>query len=87
MKLEDLFASKGRFKVLKVIITEGEVNITRIVRLTHLNYRSVSVHLEYLKKENLIEEVIYGRAKLYRPNWFNPIVRYVEELIREAESR
>jgi len=86
MKVEDIFSSKGRIKVLKSIVFHGEINLTSIIKETGLNYNSVVKHLEYLKSHNIIEEINLGRVKIYRPQWTNPRVRYIEEILRTLES-
>ncbi|MEM0453508.1 MAG: winged helix-turn-helix domain-containing protein [Sulfolobales archaeon] len=82
MSFEDIFSSKGRVKVLKVILLHGEINITSIIRETGLNYTLVTKHINYLKSCNIIEEIVLGRVKIYRPNWVNPRVRYIDEMLR-----
>lgn len=82
MSLEDIFSSKGRVKVLKAILLHGEINLTSIVRETGLNYTLVAKHINYLKSCNIIEEINLGRVKIYRPNWVNPRVRYIEDMLR-----
>ncbi len=86
MTLEEIFSSKGRVKVLKTIIKHGEINLTSIIRETGLNYLSVTNHIKYLRSHGLIDEIRLGRVKIYRPNWSNPRVRYLEELIRTLEE-
>ena len=85
-RVEDIFSSRGRVKVLKTIIDYGELNITQIIKLTGLNHRTVVKHIEYLKDADIIEETDLGRSKIYRPKWVNPKVRYLEELIRDIEG-
>jgi len=82
MTLEEIFSSKGRVKVLKLILRRGEVNLSTIIRETGLNYISVIKHLNYLKHYDIIEEINLGRVRVYRPKWVNPRVRYIEEMLR-----
>lgn len=86
MTLEEIFSSKGRVKILKTVIKHGEVNLTSIIRETGLNYLSVMNHIKYLKSQGLIDEIRLGRVRIYRPNWSNPRVRYLEELMRALEE-
>lgn len=85
MSIEEIFSSKGRIKILKMLILHGEINLTSLIRETGLNYTTVIKHINYLKSRGLIEEINLGRVKIYRPNWANPRVRYVEELIQTLE--
>ncbi len=82
MSFEDIFSSRGRVKVLKAILFHGEINLTSIIRETRLNYASVTRHINYLKSCNIIDEIRLGRVKIYRPNWVNPRVRYIEDMLR-----
>ncbi len=82
MTLEEIFSSKGRVKVLKVVLRRGEANLSTIIRETGLNYISVIKHLNYLKHYDIIEEINLGRVRVYRPKWVNPRVRYIEEILR-----
>ncbi|MCS7107966.1 MAG: hypothetical protein RMH77_04015 [Sulfolobales archaeon] len=87
MSFEDIFSSKGRVKVLKTILLHGEVNLTSIVKETGLNYTLVIKHINYLKSCEIIEEIALGRVRIYRPNWINPRVRYIDEMLRTLEGR
>jgi len=86
LTIEGIFSSKGRVKILKAIFTHGEINISQLIKVTGLNYRVVSKHLEYLKSVGIIEELSIGRVKIYRPNWLNPHTRIIDEFIRLIES-
>ena len=43
--LEEVLGSKGRVKILKLLATEGELNISKIVQNTHLNHASTGIDL------------------------------------------
>ncbi|MCD6341152.1 MAG: winged helix-turn-helix transcriptional regulator [Desulfurococcales archaeon] len=82
IRVEELFSSRGRVKILKLIIERGEINITQLIKETGLNHKVVSKHLKYLIDAGILEEVRFNRMRIYRPNWINPKVRYLEELLR-----
>lgn len=79
-QLEEIFSSKARVKILRVILGRGEVNINQIIKDTKLNYKTVCKHVNYLVSVGLVEEVKIGRLRLLRPNWLNPKTRRLEEL-------
>lgn len=79
-RLEEIFSSKARVKILRVILGRGEVNINQIIKDTKLNYKTVCKHVNYLVSVGLVEEVKIGRLRLFRPNWLNPKTRRLEEL-------
>ncbi len=66
IQIEDLFASKGRVKILKILVEEGELNISEIGRRARLNYGTTVQHLEFLCKTGIIQEKNFGRIRIYR---------------------
>lgn len=78
--------SRGRYKVLKVIYDYGEVNISRIVRETGLNYLYVRKYLDELKKTEVINERTFGRAKMYSINYASSKALLVRDLLRILEE-
>ncbi len=52
--------------VLRVLTEYGELNISRIARLTHLHYRTAARVLEELVRQGLVEERRFGRLRLFR---------------------
>lgn len=66
LALEDVFQSKGRIKILKILAIEGELNISEIARRAHINHNSTRYHLNFLVKSNILQEKIFGRIRIYR---------------------
>ncbi|MEM0341039.1 MAG: ArsR family transcriptional regulator [Acidilobaceae archaeon] len=86
MKLEDVISSKGKLKILKLLIKKGQANITKIVRETGLRYELVIRHIEELKNVGLIEERRYGRLRIYELNFRNPKVGTLKEVLEILEK-
>lgn len=86
MKVEDLLSSRGRVKVLKVLLNEGQANITRIVRESGLNHRLVEKHLEELVKMGIVQERRYGRLRMFMVDLRDPKVSGLSEVLRQLES-
>ena len=63
---ENLFASKGRTKIIKILAIKNEASITSIVKDSKLNHSNVKSHLKYLLNIGLIQEKRFGRIKIYR---------------------
>ena len=59
------FDNKHRL-ILEVLQKYGELNITRISRLTGLHYRVVSKKLLELVEMGFVEERRFGRLRLFR---------------------
>ena len=85
MKFEDLLSSRGRVKVIKIILKYGETNITKIVRESGLNHRTVKKHLDFLVKTGLVNERVYGRVKLYSINYRNPQTLALRDILLTFE--
>ncbi|MFZ8793774.1 MAG: ArsR/SmtB family transcription factor [Acidilobaceae archaeon] len=86
MELERLLASKGRVRILRILLNEGQVNISRLIRETGLHHRLVVKHLEELKRMGLVEERRYGRLRIYEINLRDPRVSALRDIIRSLES-
>jgi len=86
MELEELLSSKGRVRVLKVLLRDGQANISRLIRETGLHHRLVVKHLEELKRIGLVEERRYGRLRIYEINLRDPRVSALRDLLRSLES-
>lgn len=66
MDLEDIMSSRGRARIVRVLALEGEVNISKLVKSTGLSYPTVCSHLTKLKEMGLVDEVSYGRVRIFR---------------------
>jgi len=64
--VEDLLGSRARVKILKILANENELNISSIIKKSHLNHKNVIKHLKYLKQVNLIQQKNFGRIKIFR---------------------
>ncbi|MHA1776238.1 MAG: hypothetical protein ACTSWC_05660 [Promethearchaeota archaeon] len=79
--IEDIFASKGRTKIIKILVFSHETNISYIVKMSGLNHNSVKKHLELLIKAKIVEEKCFGRIKIYRFCDENIRARAIKNLI------
>lgn len=66
LSLELVFSSRGRAKILDLLIKNNEMNISEIIRRTSLNHSSAVRHLKSLRDLGFIQEKIFGRIKIYR---------------------
>ncbi len=65
-KFENLFGSKARIKILKILCLNHELSISQIIKKASLNHSCVLKHLNYLDSAGLIQEKRFGRIKIYR---------------------
>jgi len=64
--LEDVFSSRGRVRIVRVLVKAEELNISEIARRANLNYRATSNHLRALGNAGLIQEKRFGRVRIFR---------------------
>lgn len=78
--LEELLASKTRLRILKVLFKHGELNITKLTKMTDLNHKVVQYHLDILKEYGIIEEKQIGRIKIVKVRDKDPKVAKLRDL-------
>jgi DNA-binding transcriptional ArsR family regulator len=66
VELEEVFSSKSRVKILKLIYQLGQLNVSDLARRLKMNYSVTSEHLKILTGEGVLEEREYGRVHMYR---------------------
>jgi CRISPR locus-related DNA-binding protein len=86
MKVEDVFSSRLRMKILKVLMQLGELNVSEIARRLKVNYNAINRHLKVLEDEGLIQHKVFGRIRLYRLNEQSPKTKAVQNLIETWEE-
>ena len=85
--IEDVFASKGRVKILKLLVKEEELNISEIVDQCRLNHKSTLKHLRFLTDTaGILQEKIYGRIRIYRIRIEDYRVKAIRKMINIWES-
>jgi len=86
MELEEVFSSKTRMKILRLIYTLGSLNVSDIARRIKMNYASTAEHLEVLEAAGILQERLYGRVRMYRFN-DSAKAKAVASLIEAWEQR
>ena len=81
MEIEEVFSSKPRMKILKLISRLGSLNVSDIARRINLNYSTTNKHLRLLESEGILQQRTYGRIRMYKFNNVSPKARAVENLI------
>ena len=81
MEIEDVFSSKPRMKILKLIARLGALNVSDIARRISLNYSTTNQHLKLLATEGILQQRVYGRIRMYKFSDASPKARAVQKLI------
>ena len=87
MELEEVFSSKPRMKILKLIYKLGQLNVSDIARRIKMNYAATSEHLKVLESEGILQERMYGRIRMYRFNEGSAKAKAVAALIEAWEKQ
>jgi len=88
MQLEEVFSSKPRMKILKIVSRLGELNVSDVARRIGVNFTTTSRHLRLLEEEGILTQRTYGRIRMYRFNQTSAKAKAVQDLIEiwEQES-
>jgi predicted transcriptional regulator len=86
MKVEDVFSSKGRVRILRILSEIGELNISEIARRAKLNYATTNGHLQVLENAGLIRHKSFGRIRIYRFNEENAKAKAIKDLMEVWEQ-
>jgi DNA-binding transcriptional ArsR family regulator len=85
MKVEEVFSSRLRLKIVKILMQMGELNVSEIARRLGINHNSASKHLKILEDEDVLQKKIFGRIRLYRLNESSHKAKAVQNLIEVWE--
>ncbi|MEM3623295.1 MAG: winged helix-turn-helix domain-containing protein [Candidatus Bathyarchaeia archaeon] len=81
MDVEDVFSSRLRIKILKILFQMSELNVSEIARRLNVNYSTTIEHLKILEDEGIVCHKIFGRIRLYRLNEKSPKTRALQNLL------
>ncbi|MEM0053025.1 MAG: helix-turn-helix transcriptional regulator [Nitrososphaeria archaeon] len=59
-----LFNSKGKFKILKILFEEDEINISALIRKTRISYKFMERYLLELEGKGIIRQKRFGKIRI-----------------------
>jgi DNA-binding transcriptional ArsR family regulator len=86
LEFEEVFSSKPRMKILKLIAKLGELNISDISRRIGVNFTTTNTHLQILEAEGILQQRTYGRIRMYRFNQTSAKAKAVQNLVEVWEQ-
>jgi DNA-binding transcriptional ArsR family regulator len=86
MEIEEVFSSKPRMKILRLVARLGALNVSDIARRIKMNYSTTNQHLKLLEAEGILQQRVYGRVRMYRFNEVSPKAKAVQNLIETWEQ-
>jgi predicted ArsR family transcriptional regulator len=66
LELEDVFCSKTRMKILKLLFQCGQINTSSIAQRLGTNYETAIRHLSLLEKEGVVTQRSSGKTRFFR---------------------
>jgi DNA-binding transcriptional ArsR family regulator len=87
MDVEDVFSSRLRVKILKVLAEVGELNVSEIARRLGVNYGTTNAHLKVLEDEGLVLHKQFGRIRIYRLNQNSARIKIIQSLFEVWENQ
>ena len=86
MSIEDIFSSKGRVRILRILVEIEELNISEIARRAGLNYATTNQHLQALENAGLVRHKRFGRIRIFRFNEVDSRAKIIKKLIENWET-
>jgi len=86
MPIEDIFSSKGRVRILRILVEIEELNISEIARRAGLNYTTTNQHLQALENAGLVRHKRFGRIRIFRFNEEDSRGKLIKKLIENWET-
>lgn len=74
---------RNRIKILLIILQEGEINISRLAKISKIKYDILQRELEVLKNKGYIDIIKLGRSTIIRPNLSNQKLLIIKNLLEE----
>ena len=84
--MEDVFSSRLRIKIVKILMQMSELNISEIARRLGINHNAASKHLQVLEDEGILQQKVFGRIRLYRLKENSPKARAIQNLVETWEQ-
>jgi predicted transcriptional regulator len=79
--IENVFSSRGRVKILRILVEIGELNISEIARRAQLNYATTNQHLCVLEDSGIVRHKNFGRIRIFRFNEESPRAKMIKDLV------
>ena len=86
MELEEVFSSRPRMKILRLLGRLGTLNVSDIARRIGLNYSATAKHLKLLESEGILVQRVYGRIRMYRFSETSAKAKAVQNLVETWEQ-
>ncbi|MDR2203983.1 MAG: winged helix-turn-helix domain-containing protein [Nitrososphaerota archaeon] len=88
MEIEEVFSSKSRMKILRVLHKLGQLTVSDIGRYININYSATDKHLRLLESEGILKQYLFGqRIRMYSFNETSEKAKSIQTLIQVWEQQ
>ena len=74
------------WKIMRVLVQEGEVNLSHLLHETMLNYNILKKCLEDMERVGVVNTLRIGRLKIIGLNWSNKLTPTLYDLVRAIDE-
>ena len=64
VEIEEVFSSKPRMRILKLIYTLQQLNVSKIASKINMNYSATAEHLKLLENEGIAQRTMDRRQEI-----------------------
>ncbi len=86
ISIEDVLASKCKFRILELLNALTELNVSAIIKQSRLSPVSAKRNLDFLEKHHFIKKKKFGRIIIYEINRSNPQIQAITQLFRRWDE-
>jgi len=80
-----LFSSKGKFKILRILLKENEINISSLLKRTKISYKFMERYLLELENDGIIRQKRFGKIRIISLE-DNRLTRMLKDFFTELEN-
>ena len=73
-------------KILRLLYELGSLNVSDIARRLGSNFATTADNLKVFEAEGILQELTYGRVRMYRFNEASPKAKAIKSLIETWEQ-
>jgi predicted transcriptional regulator len=86
LEVDELFSSRGRVRVMGVVMEGNELNISEITRRAGISHSATSVHLDFMVRMGLLTEKRFNKIRIFVVNRSSPYAEILQRFMADWKS-
>jgi len=86
-ELEEILGARGRVRLLAMLSTVDEINITRLAKICRIQHASAERNLQLLLEHGIIVEKRFGKIRIFSLNLKNEVTRSIKRMFDDTSCR